>query len=277
MAWPTDPITGALQSVDDAGTAIGKVRGGELVIDPNVQMEKAIGGQSSAQGAVIGINLGVDLLEPVLTYITGMPRSTAATQSTAYDLEVGTTGGEYALTRVQPAGFEYSFDAMGGGWPRVRLNYMAGKASEETTGSTMASPSGLTDCSTDFAVTLDGTDYLFGECTIRLNTNAFPFRSAGSKTTNEKRFPDAIMLGTDDWSCSVATAQKIPASVIDYLLDDIDSGLELIATGQGIVFTLSNLCSGRMTMPFVGENNVVWYRYEFENLPGYGNAQVGAV
>jgi len=276
MAWPTTPITGDLQYLDDSGTALGDIRGGEMRVDPNVQIEDAIGNQSSAQGAVIATTLRADVLEPVLTYITGMPRAAVATQSTNYDFECGCTGGDYNLSKIQPAGFSYEFDALNGGIPRVELNYWAALIAEGSTGSAQAASAGLTDCSTDFVVSVEGSEVLAGVCTFRLNTNPRWFRAATTKTSG-KRFPDCVMLGRDEWSCSLALAQKLAFSATSIITDDIDQGLTIGAVGQGIGFTLSNCCSPVEPYEFVGSGDIVWWRYDFQCIRGAGTGQVYAV
>ena len=207
-----------------------------------------------------------------------MPRATIATQSTGLDLECGTAGLGYDLTGVQPAGFTFEFDAFAGGIPRCVLNYWAAKAAASAAGNTQAASAGLADCGTSFAVTIDGEDYLAGPVSISLDTQPKWFRAASAdKGANERRFADCVMLGNDVWSARVSTALKIPDSVIDILLDTVDQGIELIATGAGISFTLSNLVSPPQVIPWQGDNGIVWYQYDFTSLPGFGKGYATAL
>jgi len=277
MAWnAAAPYTGALQYFDDSGTALGDVQGGELVIDPNTQIEGAIGGQASAQGGMIGITARLDLLEPVVTYLTGMPRATASTQSTAYDFECGTTDGDYNLTRVQPAGLSYEV-SQDRPIPRCTLEYMAALIAEGSTGSAQAASAGLTDCMSDFDVAIDGSDYGCQRFAIRLTNNPRPYRTLDAKSTNAKRFPDAILLGPDQWSVTLDLAKKLPVASSSIIADEIDTDIDVVITGKGVVFTLSDLCSGRERGPFQGDSGLVIWTYELQSLPGFGKGQISAL
>lgn len=267
------PYTGALQYLDDNGTAIGDVRGGELVIDPNVQAEAAIGGQASAQGGMVQTTLRVDLLEPVKSYLTGIPRSTAATQSTNYDLECGTVDGDYNLTKMQAAGFSYEV-SQDQPIPRVSIDYWAALIGEADTGSAQAGSSGLTDCMSDFDVDVDGSDYECQRFAVSLATNPQWYRSLDAKGTN-KRFPDAVILGTEAWTVTLDLAKKLPVSVTSIIADTIDQDIDIVITGTGITFTLSSLLTPRERGPFVADNNLVIWTYDFQSLPGFGLCQVG--
>jgi len=279
MAWNSTPvITKAVQYLDDNGTAIGDLIGGELSIDPNVAIASGIGGQSSAQGGVIGISLRVDLVDPVLSYITGMPRATATTQSTNYDFECGTTDGDYNLTLMQPAGFTYELEGVPGTQPRCTLNYMAAKIAEASTGSAQAASAGFTDCSSAFDVTIDSTDYRCRRASVTLATNPQPTRSLDAKPSGSKRFPDAYILGGqgDVWTCQLDLEQKILVANSSILADAIDQDIDIVITGTSIAFTLSSMLTPTEVMPFEGGDGIVLYRYNFQSLPGFGLCQVGA-
>ena len=276
MAWG-DIVTGALQYLDDSGTALGVVQGGSLSINPNVQVESGIGGQSSAQGGRIETVLTADLLEPVLSYITGMPRATVSTQSTAYTLETGTDGGDYNLTRVQPAGFTFGASAEGR-LPTCQLRYWAAKIAEAATGSSQSAPSGLTDCWFDFDVAIDGSDYGCQNFSVSMDAGPSWYGSLDAKSSTDKRFPRAVILagGGDKWSLSLGLAKKIPAATSLILADAIDEDIDIVIAGSGITFTLSSLLTPTETGPFEGGDGIVIYQYEFQAKPGYGLCTVGA-
>ena len=275
MAWNgLAPYTGALQYFDDSGVAIGDVQGGELTIDPNVQIESAIGGQASAQGGLIAVTARVQLLEPVKAYLTGIPRSTASTQSTNYDFECGTTDGDYNLTKVQPVGFSYEASAEGR-IPRCSIDYWAALIAEASTGSPQAASAGLTDCWSDFDVAVDATDYMCQRFAISMRANPRWFRTLKAKTTNFKRFPDAVLLGTQQWNLSLDCAKKMPVAASKIIADAIDQDIDVIITGAGVTFTLSGLQTPRERGPFQGDNNLVIWTYDFQSLTGFGHGQIG--
>ena len=278
MAWNgTEIITAALQYLDDDGTALGDVRGGELSINPNVQIEGAIGGQSSVQGGIIEANLTVDLLEPVKAYITGMPRATAATQSTNYDFECGTTDGSYNLSLMQPAGFTYEVQPLTNNIPRCELRYAIARVAEASTGSAQAASAGMADCGTDFDVTIDTTDYRCRRAAVTLATGPQPVRSVDTKATGYKRWPDAYILAGqgDRWSCSLDLEKKLPVASSSLLADTVDADIDIVIAGTSITFTLSSLVTPTEVMPFESGDGIVLYRYEFQSLPGFGLCQCG--
>lgn len=273
MAWNTAaPYIGALQYFDDSGTAIGDVRGGELVIDPNVQIESAIGGQASSQGGMIAVTARVDLLEPVKSYLTGIPRATASTQSTAYDFECGTTDGDYNLTKVQPVGLSYEV-SNDRPIPRCSIDYWAALIGEGSTGSGQAASAGNTSCFSDFNVEVDSADYFCQRFAIGMRANPRWFRTLATKTTG-KRFPDAVILGTEVWTVSLDLAKKIPLATSKIITDSIDQDIDVIITGSSLTFTLSGLQSPRERGPFQGDNGLVIWTYDFQSLPGFGHGLV---
>lgn len=275
MAWNgLAPYTGALQYFDDAGVAIGDIRGGELAIDPNVQIEGAIGGQASSQGGIIATTVRVDLLEPVKAYLTGIPRATASTASTAYDFECGTTDGDYNLTKVQAAGFSYEV-SNDRPIPRVSIDYWAAKVAEAATGSAQAASAGLTDCFSDFSITIDALDYLCTRFAISMRANPRWFRAFGAKGSGNKRFPDIVLLGQEQWALSLDLAKKIPVASSSLLADSIDQDIDVIITGAGITFTLSGLQTPRERGPFQGAGDLVLWTYDFNSLPGFGHGAIG--
>ena len=271
MAWNgLAPYTGALQYFDDSGTAIGDIQGGQLRIDPNVQIEGGIGGQASSQGGLIATTARVQLLEPVVGYLTGIPRATASTQSTAYDFECGTTDGDYNLTKVQPVGFTYEV-SNDRPIPRVSIDYWAALIAEGTTGSGQAASAGLTDCFNNFTVTVDTADYLCTRFSVSLQARARWFRAF----TGSTRFPDAVILGEERWRCSLDLAKKIPHASSSIIANSIDQDIDVLITGTGITFTLSSLQTPTETGPFVGAGDLVLWTYDFESLPGFGLCQIG--
>jgi hypothetical protein len=278
MAWNSAaPYTKALMFIHDAGVALGGPRGGELTIDPNVELVAGVGGQSAAQGGVIATTLRVDLFNPVKSYLTGMPRASVSTQSTNYDFEVGVSDGSWNLTKIQPAGFNFGFTANPAAMPTWTLNYWAALAAESASGAAQAANAGtVTDCGTDFVVTVDTLDAYCVGGTVALNTNPSWFRAANTKSAGYKRFPDAVLLGGggDVWSCHLDCAKRILETTTDNFADTIDYGIEVKITGSTVSFTLSNLCSPRETTPFPTDDGPVIWGYDFVSLPGFGKGLV---
>lgn len=275
MAWNgLSPYTGALQYFDDDGTSIGDVRGGELVIDPNVQIEPALGGNASSQGGVIAVTTRVDLLEPVKTYLSGMLRATASTQTTNLDFECGTTDGDYNLTLVQPAGFSYEV-SNDRPIPRCTLEYWAARIAEASTGSAQIGSAGNTSCFSDFDVAIDGSDYFCTRFAVGMRTNPRLFRTLDTKSASSKRFPDAVILGSEQWTLSLDLAKKLPVATSSIIADSIDQDIDVIITGSSLTFTLSSLQTPRERGPFAGPNEIVLWRYDFQSLPGFGLCQIG--
>ncbi|MBM3498653.1 MAG: hypothetical protein FJX74_08260 [Armatimonadetes bacterium] len=260
------PYTGAVQYfMEQAGEALaapGVVVDGSYSIDARLRTADGIGGQRVTRGGIVVAGVEVELEEPVKALLSGMLRATPATQVTPKTFVFGNQDGEWTYTDCQPGGFtatcevDQSF--------RVKAGFFAKTPGQTAAGDTQdAVSSGITDNWSDFDVLVDATDYACRRFELTLKTNPYVFSTLDARSTNSKRLPVEILLGSQQVELVLDCAKQIPATASSLLADDLDLDLDVVIAGSDVTFTLSGLATPQELGSFRDESGLVLWRYKF--------------
>lgn len=274
------PYVGDVQYAMLVGTtSFGEIVGGTWDVNANIRRINAIAGKVVARGGLVTAVVGFDVQEVLASYMNDMVRATAAAALPAdKDFVFGNQDAEWLYTDSKPAGFRFGVrpDAL----PTCTLDFMALTPSQSTTGDAQDAVSGGLDANWhDFDVLVDSTDYGCQGFELNYRTGIFPYTSLDSKTTDTKRLPSLLLMGTPSITLSLDLAADLPvgSALTDAIDKDIDIVIDATSATKGVTFTMTDFATPTLSGPVgVTDGGLVINRYVYESLLPYGGLTVTA-
>jgi len=239
------------------------VVGGKYKVDGQLRHAEGIAGQRVTRGGIVAAQCSVVLEEPLKALMSGMLRPTPATTVAAKSFYFGNQDGEWTYTDCQPGGFiakcavNQSLTTQADFWANTPAQTAVGDSQEAVSG-------GIADNWSDFDVLVDSVDYACQSFKLSLNTNPFLFSTLDARSTDSKRLPVEVLLGSQEVELVLECAKQIPAASTSVLADDIDTDIDVVIAGDDVTFTLSGLGTPEEVGPYQKDSSLLIWRYTFE-------------
>jgi hypothetical protein len=200
--------------------------------------------------------------DPLQSILADMVRATPINTVTAKTFKLGTQDFEWLMTDCQPGGFTVGCRA--GELPSYKASFVALTPTEGTTGDTQEVVTGeMIDNWCDFGVTVDTRAFDWESWELALETNPILVASGDEAGSGTARLPYCIRLGAQRARFTLESKKKIAVGYSSVLADDIDTGIDIVVTGSGAIYTLSGMNTPQEEGPLQNDSGIVVYRYTF--------------